>query len=422
MHRLFLVSASLMSYPAAAAEVNDSVTGFIRTALARDRVQPLILCPDGLDLGELGRDAVRYGPSIRMEASEAIWRPLAARSFDRITVLGTAPLVDYEEIVIACFLSAGSKSYLDAQGGRHDIAGWERDIRPDYRPSPLAVRCLNTDEEAAYIGRVHAQLGAALVEADFGRPRPVRERDPDLSLYTQHRLAKDIAQLTSGLQVEAHDAPFSILKTPDGSIVQSADYHRACANFVSAIDGVEDILDLGCGSGFLSCHLAASGKYRRVLGVDSAQTRIDDARLHADLIGSTATFAQSSMVALDLPDKSFDLTVTSYALEQSGARLSDAIRELCRVTRRYLILFEPTGEYFSTVPGLWHIGASGWANTYFAALDGLNFAVRPNLLSQYYNPSAVFVIDLSGRENPVLTLPHLFRPAIAEWPGGVRFI
>ncbi|MCE3257879.1 MAG: Methyltransferase type 11 [Nitrobacter vulgaris] len=418
MRSLYVISSSLVNHPEAA--VLQGIESFVAGASKLDTNGSIVACPENLALPNIFGDVVRYNRPFGMEACRDIWTPWRHDAFDRIYVLGTTPLADYEEIATVCFLDSRKKLYLNSRGGKYDIKDWEKDIRADFSPGPVHIQLCTADEQDRYIRRVQQRMTAELIADDFGPPTPLGVPDPTVSLYTRHRLARDLGQLTTGLQIEAHDAPFSLLKMPDGTIVRSRDYHRALANFVSAIDGVDDVLDVGCGSGFLSCHLAGLGCYRSVLGIDSSDTRIDSARLHADLVGSNATFAQTGMTKLALADKSVDLTVTSYALEQSGRELAAAVEELRRVTRKFIVLSEPSSQYFTTLPGIRHMERNGWANSYFEVLSGLNYAVRPSLLSQYFNPGSIFVIDLADERNPTVRFPHLFNPAVEHWPGGVE--
>lgn len=128
-----------------------------------------------------------------------------------------------------------------------------------------------------------------------------------------------------------------------------------------------------------------------------------------------------SVSRLDLPDKSFDPVMTSFALEQSGEHLADIFGELRRVARKRIVLFEPTTQFFPTLPSVWNLPRFGWANRYYETLtgEGLPFAVRPNLLNHYHNPGTVFVIDLEGDRHPALRFPQLFPANLLEWPGGV---
>jgi SAM-dependent methyltransferase len=386
--------------------------------------EPVIVLPEGLELS-LPRPArlERYRERPGIELSPDLFAELRRSEFETITVLGSRPIDAGEEIVLACYLSARRKQFLDASGGFHDIGErWQPTLKLDFRPREVRARRIPPDDAQHYMATVHEWLATSIRDAGHDRPRPVYERKPGTLLYYSPHLATDLLQHTVDLQVEKHGASFSMLMLGD-QLVHSTDFYRAMANFVRAVPGIETVLDVGCGSGFLACHLAASRRYRAVVGCDAAPLRVNAARLQAELAGVTGVeFRQSSMDRLGFPDGAFDVIVTSFALEQSGAALGQVFSELRRVARRYLILFEPSVEYFPTLPSLWHVPASGWATQYFRALTdaGVSYAVRPNLLSHYYNPGAVFVIDLTSERNPMLSLPQLFRTDVADWPGGVR--
>lgn len=419
MRRLYIVAASLQKV--SAAQVAPVLDGYFASHSGAGGPPAHLLFPAAVPL-DLTRFAATqgYADEIGLEKNSELWMAHRDTVFSEIVVLGVDPFIDREEIILACFLNAGTKVHLDARGTARDLAPWQEQVRPDLRTREVRVRRLGDDAQMDYMRRVHKWLADEIVAADYLRPM-TPPRDPDVSGYTSPRLVVDLAQQTLDLQQENHGASFSTLVYLDRTLVHSSDFYRAMANFVMAMDGVESVLDVGCGSGFLACYLAASGRYREVRGVDSSPHRIDGARLHAKLTGSAARFDVSSMTRLDLPDASVDLVVTCFALEQSGSRLGAAIAELRRVARRALVLFEPTTQFFPTLPSLWNLRKRGWADSYHEVLtaSGHPFAVRPNLLSHYYNPGAVFVVDLQSDSDPVRRFPKLFRPEPEAWPGGV---
>jgi len=425
MTDLFIVARSLAHETFAAAgpglEAFFAGGGFT----ARDAI---VVLPAGLGIAVPAEARViRYEGALGIEHSPALFADLARAGHATIAVLGSEPLNDFEEIVLACFLSGGRKLFLDIAGNAHDIARtWQPAIRPDFSPREVRATRLAPERERAYIWHFHKWLEAEFAASGYGHPVPVAQRRPEALIYGAPRLAIDLAQQTPDLQAEVRiadfRASFSTLMLSDGSMVSSADYYRAMANFVASIPEVDSILDVGCGSGFLSCYLAAAGRHRRIAGVDATPSRVEAARLHARLAGVAGIdFQQMSMARLDLPDASVDAVVTSFALEQSGESLGQVIAELRRVARKYLILFEPTSEYFTSLAGLWHIRKNGWANQYFKVLGeaAVSYAVRPTLLGHYFNTGSVFVIDLESDRNPVLRFPHLFRADPSDWPGGV---
>jgi SAM-dependent methyltransferase len=420
---LIIVASSLVRRPAES--VRSSLSAFFSSQSPQGLRETTVLLPAGtpIDASQFG-SIVAFPDTIGLERNREIWWPLRLSEFRQIVVLGTAHAADFEEIVLACFLRGASKLYLNLKGDVRSMGQWEAQMRPEYgMPAAVRIELLGDEYQRNYLRFMHRRLASDLINHDFLYPTPI-SRSPERSIYTELRLAVDLAQLTPDLHVEDYGASFSILQGPDGAITYSPDFYRSISNYVTAIDGIETVLDMGCGSGFLACYLAASGKYRNVLGVDSSPQRIDGARLHAELIGSRARFEVMSMSKLDLPDRSVDLVVTSFALEQSGPHLGDALQELRRVAKKLLVLFEPTTQFFPTLMSMWHTRNRGWASDYNNALLQIAgpYAARPNLLSHYFNGGTVFVVDLETQTHPALRFPHLFRPGAEGWPGGIEYI
>lgn len=71
-------------------------------------------------------------------------------------------------------------------------------------------------------------------------------------------------------------------------------------------------LDLGCGTGALSCYLAERGF--EVTGIDIAPTAIDFARRMAVIRGLTIRFDVMDVCRADLPDVPFDFVIDSHLL------------------------------------------------------------------------------------------------------------
>lgn len=97
--------------------------------------------------------------------------------------------------------------------------------------------------------------------------------------------------------------------------------------------GVKTILDVGCGDGAITNHLARRWD---VTGVDMSAAAL--AHLETNAVEASAT-------NLPFPDSSVDLVLSSEMLEH--LRLEDyrqAISEMIRVTRRYLLLTVPYRE------------------------------------------------------------------------------
>ncbi|MCU0606294.1 MAG: class I SAM-dependent methyltransferase [Candidatus Edwardsbacteria bacterium] len=113
------------------------------------------------------------------------------------------------------------------------------------------------------------------------------------------------------------------------------------ASGVLAGVGVSRALEVGCGEGFLIRHLRDRHPGWQWKGVDIDGEAIGYAR--RSLPG--VTLATGDIYALAEPDGSYDLVVASEVLEHL-ARPEDGLRELVRVTGRYLLLSVPHEPWF----------------------------------------------------------------------------
>jgi len=91
-----------------------------------------------------------------------------------------------------------------------------------------------------------------------------------------------------------------------------------------------DVLDVGCGTGFLALLFAARG--HRVTGIDAAPQMIARARAKAAAQGVTVTFRIDDAEALQDPDAHYDLVVCRHLL-WTLPHPQQALAEWVRVTR-----------------------------------------------------------------------------------------
>lgn len=137
--------------------------------------------------------------------------------------------------------------------------------------------------------------------------------------------------------------------------VSEPGYYNAYTNEQAALlnsyfPDCESLLDAGCGeltnTALLFSKLddvqdlfAFDLSWSRVhIGLDHFRSRVD-----ADCAGRTRAFV-GEMSGIPLPDNSIDVVMTSHALEPNHGRESELLGELLRVSRRGLLLFEPSYE------------------------------------------------------------------------------
>ncbi len=92
------------------------------------------------------------------------------------------------------------------------------------------------------------------------------------------------------------------------------------------------ILDAGCGTGEASSRLAELFPRARVLGVDILDHHLDLARSRYARLAPRLTFEHQSIFGLDVPDRTFDLTVCRHVIH-SIPHPDRVLVELVRVTR-----------------------------------------------------------------------------------------
>jgi uncharacterized protein YbaR (Trm112 family) len=109
----------------------------------------------------------------------------------------------------------------------------------------------------------------------------------------------------------------------------------------------ESILEAGVGEATVLCPLIRKLAKRpvRVSAFDLSWSRVMYARRYAEQVGGIQPrFFTGDLFQIPAIDGAYDLVYTSHAIEPNHPREREALRELYRVTRRWLVLFEPSYE------------------------------------------------------------------------------
>jgi len=104
-------------------------------------------------------------------------------------------------------------------------------------------------------------------------------------------------------------------------------------------EGVQTLLDAGCGDGYLLASL--TGRGFKLAGVDLSEKAIVRAR---ERLGNSVEFQAAFLEKLPFEDKTFDVVVSTHTLEHVRD-LDAAVSELRRVCRGRLIILVPRQEY-----------------------------------------------------------------------------
>ena len=104
---------------------------------------------------------------------------------------------------------------------------------------------------------------------------------------------------------------------------------------------VDSILDVGCGEGFTLNRLKENGIGKKLEGIESLQAAIDlGKKTYPDI-----KIVKGSIYELPYKDNSFDLVLCTEVLEHLE-KPQDAIKELVRVSKKYLVISVPNEPFF----------------------------------------------------------------------------
>ena len=149
------------------------------------------------------------------------------------------------------------------------------------------------------------------------------------------------------------------------------------------------MLEAGCGEAttLLPVLTRLQSPPARVAAFDLAWSRIAHARAHAREVDvTTPELFVGDLFAMPVRDNGFDLVWTSHALEPNGGREREALAELARVAREWIVLFEPSYE-LGGAGTREHIEEHGYVRGLPAAAEALGLEiVRHELLPETASP------------------------------------
>ena len=104
---------------------------------------------------------------------------------------------------------------------------------------------------------------------------------------------------------------------------------------------VDSILDVGCGEGFTLNRLKENGIGKRLEGIEYLQAAIDlGKKTYPDI-----KITKGNIYELPYKDNSFDLVLCTEVLEHLE-KPGDALKELVRVSKKYLVISVPNEPFF----------------------------------------------------------------------------
>jgi len=123
-----------------------------------------------------------------------------------------------------------------------------------------------------------------------------------------------------------------------------AKYVGAASKVINQLGKFKTFLEVGVGEATVCLPLAeaiSQNKKVKTFGFDISWSRVRYALENMGSYSVDANFFCADLFSIPLPDSSIDLVFTSHSLEPNGGREVDALRELARVAKKYIVLLEP---------------------------------------------------------------------------------
>lgn len=138
----------------------------------------------------------------------------------------------------------------------------------------------------------------------------------------------------------------SYIEQTKGDPEYNSAYTSAISDVINKLGTFKSICEVGIGEG-----TTFSGVVRKLksvpdirMGFDISWSRIKCAKEYCGSKGLNPALFVADLFNIPLPDNSVDLVYTSHSIEPNGGREEEAIKELMRITKKYLVLLEPCYE------------------------------------------------------------------------------
>lgn len=188
-------------------------------------------------------------------------------------------------------------------------------------------------------------------------------------------------------------------------------YTIAISNTLNKLGNFGSILEVGVGEATTLGNLIKnSGKADiKIFGFDISWSRIKFGQKYLQSLGiKNANLFIGDLFNSPLLDNSVDVVYTSHSIEPNGGREKEALTELYRVTKNYLILLEPAYELASE-EGKKRMEKNGYVKNLYENAKELGYKVIEYRLFDYFsnplNPTGLIVIEKSPNFSNVVENP-----------------
>lgn len=182
--------------------------------------------------------------------------------------------------------------------------------------------------------------------------------------------------------------------------------HEWCEQLASIISPLttegNSVLEVGCGeattlAGVLS---GLGSRIGPALGLDISWSRLEVAQRWLASASVNARVVVGDLFTIPLEAQSVDIVYTSHSIEPNGGREVEAVRELLRVARKWVVLVEPAYELASRSAQA-RMEEHGYVRGLRAAAEGCGARIVEHRLldvaSNALNPSGLLLLEKESK-------------------------
>lgn len=196
-------------------------------------------------------------------------------------------------------------------------------------------------------------------------------------------------------------------------------YNGELVNIIKQMGTVHSLLEVGVGEATtLKDVCLGLGTPPQVMGFDISWSRLKfgEQFLLEHSLPEVQLFL-ADLFNIPLPDDSVDVVYTSHSLEPNGGREREALTELYRVTKKYLVLLEPAFDLAGAAART-RMTKNGYVTRLMETITDLKYSVQRHELFKYsvneLNPTGLTIIKKdASTENatePILHCPITYTP------------
>lgn len=215
------------------------------------------------------------------------------------------------------------------------------------------------------------------------------------------RNSQDIIEVSYDLQAGSY---IEGMKSSE-MIKHKEEYTSEIANNILSLCSPHTILEAGVGEGTtLSGVVGNLGVNIESYGFDLSWSRVAYAKKWLSRKGvSNCKLCTGDLYNIPFSDNAIDVVFTSHSIEPNGGSEKEILLELYRVTKKYLLLFEP-GYELASLEAKERMDSHGYCKNLVGVAESLGFnVIKHELIDSIYNPlnpTAMVVISKCTEETP----------------------